>query len=46
MIDSIELLKHEGVLSFEEIVEVTKTAVGMGITKVRLTGADCQRCNR
>jgi len=38
--EGITLLKHEDILSFEEIVEVTKTAVAMGITKVRLTGGE------
>ncbi len=34
------LLRHEEILSFEEIVEVARTAVGMGFTKVRLTGGE------
>ena len=38
--EGIKLLKHSDILSFEEIVEVTKTAVEMGITKVRLTGGE------
>jgi len=38
--EGIELLNHTDILSFEEIVEVTKTAVDMGITKVRLTGGE------
>lgn len=38
--DGLKLLKHEDILSFEEIVEFTKTAVAMGITKVRLTGGE------
>ena len=38
--EGIELLKHEDILSFEEIVEMTKAAVAMGITKVRLTGGE------
>ena len=38
--EGIKLLKHEDVLSFEEIVDFTKTAVNMGITKVRLTGGE------
>jgi cyclic pyranopterin phosphate synthase len=38
--EGIKLLKHSDILSFEEIVEVTKTAVAMGITKVRLTGGE------
>jgi cyclic pyranopterin phosphate synthase len=38
--EGIKLLKHSDILSFEEIVEVTETAVAMGITKVRLTGGE------
>ena len=34
------LLRHEEILSFEEIVEVARTAVGMGFSKVRLTGGE------
>jgi len=36
----VTLLRHEDVLSFEEIAEVVRTAVGMGIDKVRLTGGE------
>ena len=32
----VTLLRHEDILSFEEITEVTRTAVEMGITKVRI----------
>jgi cyclic pyranopterin phosphate synthase len=38
--EGVELLKHEDILSVEEIVEITKAAVAMGITKVRLTGGE------
>ncbi|NIA16932.1 MAG: radical SAM protein [Planctomycetes bacterium] len=38
--EGIKLLKYEDILSFEEIVDFTKTAVNMGITKVRLTGGE------
>jgi cyclic pyranopterin phosphate synthase len=38
--DGVELLKHEDILSFEEIVEVISEAVSMGITKVRITGGE------
>ncbi|MCK4752591.1 MAG: radical SAM protein [Planctomycetes bacterium] len=38
--EGIKLLKHEDILSFEEIVDFTKIAVDMGITKVRLTGGE------
>lgn len=33
-------LRHEDILSFEEIYEVVTTAVSMGIEKVRLTGGE------
>ena len=36
----VTLLRHEDILSFEEITEVTRTAVEMGITKVRITGGE------
>lgn len=36
----IKLLRHSDILSLEEIVEVTESAVEMGITKVRLTGGE------
>jgi len=38
--EGVELLKHEDILSFEEITEITKAAVAMGITKVRITGGE------
>ena len=36
----IELLNHHDILTYEEIVTVTRTAAEMGITKVRLTGGE------
>jgi len=36
----INLLKHEDILSFEEIVTFVKIAVGRGINKVRITGGE------
>ena len=36
----IELLKHEDILSIEEIVSFTKVAVKNGIDKVRITGGE------
>lgn len=36
----ITLLKHEDILSFEEIVAFVKIAVGKGIDKVRITGGE------
>lgn len=38
--EGVDLLSHDDILSFEEIVEVVKTAVQKGITKVRLTGGE------
>lgn len=38
--DGIPLLKHEAILAFEEITSVVKTAVGMGIDKLRITGGE------
>ena len=38
--EGISLLSTGDILSFEEIVEVTRCAVEMGITKVRLTGGE------
>lgn len=34
------MLKHEDILTFDEIVEFTRTAVHMGINKVRITGGE------
>ena len=36
----VELMKHEDILRFEEVVELVKVAVGMGIDKVRITGGE------
>ena len=38
--DGVPLLSHDDILSFEEIAEVTKTAVSMGVFKIRLTGGE------
>jgi GTP 3',8-cyclase len=38
--EGIRLLDHADILSFEEIVEVIKEAVHLGITKVRITGGE------
>ena len=38
--EGIDLIEHSELLSFEEIVNFTKTAVSMGINKVRLTGGE------
>lgn len=36
----IQLLKHSDIISFEEIVDVVKTSVGLGIDKIRITGGE------
>lgn len=38
--EGVPLIRHEDVLSYEEIGEVTRTAVAMGVVKVRLTGGE------
>lgn len=38
--DGINLIEHENVLKFEDIVDFTKVAVSKGINKVRLTGGE------
>lgn len=38
--EGVTLLRHEDILSFDEIAEFTETAVGKGITKVRITGGE------
>lgn len=38
--NGIALLRHEDILRFEEIAEVVREAVAMGVTKVRLTGGE------
>ena len=38
--DGIPLLKHEDILSYETILDVVRTAVTMGIRKVRITGGE------
>jgi cyclic pyranopterin phosphate synthase len=38
--EGIRLLDHKDILSFEEIVIVVRTAVELGITKVRITGGE------
>lgn len=38
--EGIRLLKHEDILTFDEIVEFTQIAVDNGITKVRITGGE------
>lgn len=38
--EGIKTLQHREILTFEEIVEVTRVAVKMGINKVRITGGE------
>jgi GTP 3',8-cyclase len=38
--EGIRLLEHKDILSFEEIVEIIREAVSLGITKVRITGGE------
>ncbi|MDA3930830.1 MAG: radical SAM protein [Prolixibacteraceae bacterium] len=39
-VEGVDLMKHEDLLSFEEIVDVVRESVEKGITKVRLTGGE------
>jgi GTP 3',8-cyclase len=38
--EGVKLLPHDDILSFDEIVEVTKAAVRKGIDKIRITGGE------
>ncbi len=38
--EGIQLLRHEDILTFEEMVDVVRAAVDLGIDKVRLTGGE------
>jgi len=38
--EGIPLIQHKDILTFEEIVEVVKYAVAMGVFKIRLTGGE------
>lgn len=38
--EGIELMRHEDILSFEEIVSIVKEGVQKGIDKIRLTGGE------
>jgi cyclic pyranopterin phosphate synthase len=38
--EGIPLMQHKNILTFEEIYEFTKTAVKLGINKVRITGGE------
>jgi cyclic pyranopterin phosphate synthase len=36
----IKLLNHEDIISYEEIVDVVRSSVGLGINKIRITGGE------
>ncbi len=36
----VQLMPHNSIISFEEIVEVVKTGISLGINKVRITGGE------
>ncbi len=38
--EGIQMLRHEDILSFDEITEVVRVAADMGVWKVRLTGGE------
>jgi cyclic pyranopterin phosphate synthase len=38
--EGIKLLEHKDIISYEEILEVVRTAVSLGIKKVRITGGE------
>lgn len=38
--EGVKLISHSEILSFDEIVEVCKTGVELGITKIRITGGE------
>ena len=38
--EGVALIQHKDILTFEEIVEVVKYAVAMGVFKIRLTGGE------
>jgi cyclic pyranopterin phosphate synthase len=38
--EGIEWIEHSRIISFEEIVEVVKVAVSLGVEKIRLTGGE------
>jgi cyclic pyranopterin phosphate synthase len=39
-VEGIQLLRHEDILSFNEITEVARIAVEIGVRKIRLTGGE------
>lgn len=38
--EGIQLMEHEDILSFDEITEIVREAVAMGIDKIRITGGE------
>jgi cyclic pyranopterin phosphate synthase len=38
--EGVKILDHKEILSFEEIVEIVKAAVGLGVNKIRITGGE------
>ena len=38
--EGIQLMEHSRIITFEEIVDVVKISVGLGIDKIRLTGGE------
>jgi cyclic pyranopterin phosphate synthase len=38
--DGLSKLRHEDILSYEEVLRLAKLAVGLGVTKMRLTGGE------
>jgi len=38
--EGVKMLNHDQILSFEEIAEVVKTGVSVGISKIRITGGE------
>ncbi len=38
--EGVKMLDHKSILTFEEIVEIVKAAVDMGVDKVRITGGE------
>jgi len=38
--DGVKLLNHSDIITFEEILEVIKVGVSLGIEKVRITGGE------
>jgi cyclic pyranopterin phosphate synthase len=38
--EGVQLLKHQAILTFEELIQIVKKAVDLGIDKIRLTGGE------